>query len=90
MWNASRCGRRSCDGPRRGSGRANKRFLAPFLGRLESFVRARNAWSQRRELRLKVLTHNVMILLRVEVFYTATPVPFTYSFLLLHRVYRDS
>jgi hypothetical protein len=44
--------------------------------RLEAFVRARNGWSQRRELRLKVLTHNVMILLRVEVFYTATPVPF--------------
>jgi hypothetical protein len=40
--------------------------------RLESFVRGRNAWSQRRELRLKVLTHNVMILLRVEVFYTAS------------------
>jgi hypothetical protein len=44
--------------------------------RLEAFVRTRSAWSQRRELRLKVLTHNVMILLRVEVFYTATPVPF--------------
>src|SRR5262249_50007698 len=44
--------------------------------RLEPFVRARNAWSQRRELRLKVLTHNLMILLRVEVFYTATFVPF--------------
>ena len=41
--------------------------------RLEPFVRARNAWSQRRELRLKVLTHNVMILLRIEVFYTAVP-----------------
>jgi hypothetical protein len=40
--------------------------------RLEPFVRSRNAWSQRRELRLKVLTHNVMILLRVEVFYTAS------------------
>ena len=39
--------------------------------RLEAFVRARNAWSKRRELRLKVLTHNVMILLCVEVFYTA-------------------
>ena len=31
-------------------------------------VHSRNAWTQRRELRLKVLTHNVMILLRVEVF----------------------
>jgi hypothetical protein len=44
--------------------------------RLEPFVRSRNAWSQRRELRLKVLTHNVMILLRVEVFYTASRAPF--------------
>jgi hypothetical protein len=39
--------------------------------RLEAFVRGRTAWSQRRELRLKVLTHNVMILLRIEVFYRA-------------------
>jgi Transposase DDE domain len=39
--------------------------------RLEGFIRARSVWSQRRELRLKVLTHNVMILLRAEVFYTA-------------------
>jgi hypothetical protein len=37
--------------------------------RLEAFVRGRSAWSQRRELRLKVLTHNIMILLRIEVFY---------------------
>ncbi len=41
--------------------------------RLESFVRGHNGWSQRRELRLIVLTHNVMILLRLEVFYTAVP-----------------
>lgn len=40
--------------------------------RLETFVRGRNGWSQRRELRLKVLTHNVMILLRIKVFYRAT------------------
>ena len=39
--------------------------------RLEAFVRGRTAWSQRRELRLKVLTHNIMILLRIEVFYRA-------------------
>jgi hypothetical protein len=39
--------------------------------RLEAFVRGRTAWSQRREMRLKVLTHNVMILLRIEVFYRA-------------------
>ena len=44
--------------------------------RLESFVRGRTAWSQRRELRLKVLTHNIMILLRIEVFYTAFLAPF--------------
>jgi hypothetical protein len=43
--------------------------------RLEAFVRGRTAWSQRRELRLKVLTHNVMILLRIEVFYTAVLAP---------------
>jgi Transposase DDE domain len=39
--------------------------------RLEAFVRGRNCWSQRRDLRLKVLTHNVMLLLHVEVFYRA-------------------
>ena len=39
--------------------------------RLESFVRGRTAWTHRRELRLKVLTHNIMILLCIEVFYTA-------------------
>lgn len=39
--------------------------------RLEAFVRGRTAWSQRRELRLKVLTHNIMILISIEVFYTA-------------------
>jgi hypothetical protein len=44
--------------------------------RLEAFVRGRNAWTQRRELRLKVLTHNVMILLRVELFYRAGLTPF--------------
>jgi hypothetical protein len=44
--------------------------------RLESFVRGRTAWTHRRELRLKVLTHNIMILFRIEVFYTASCVPF--------------
>jgi hypothetical protein len=44
--------------------------------RLEAFVRGRNAWSQRRELRLKVLTHNIMILLQIEVFYRACQEPF--------------
>lgn len=42
-----------------------------FKRRLEAFVRSRNAWNQRRERRLKVLAHNVMILLCAEVFYTA-------------------
>jgi hypothetical protein len=40
--------------------------------RLDGFVRGRNAWSQRRDLRLKALTHNVMLLLQIEVFYRAT------------------
>lgn len=39
--------------------------------RLEAFLRARTAWSQRRELRLKALTHNIMILFCGEVFYRA-------------------
>jgi Transposase DDE domain len=47
--------------------------------RLEAFVRGRNAWSQRRELRLKVLTHNIMILLQIEVFYRACQEPFSAS-----------
>jgi hypothetical protein len=47
--------------------------------RLEAFVRARSYWSQCRELRLKVLTHNVMILLCVEVFYTADLTPYCSS-----------
>ena len=47
--------------------------------RLEAFVRGRTGWSQRRELRLKVLTHNVMILLRIEVFYRACSKPLRQS-----------
>jgi hypothetical protein len=39
--------------------------------RLEACVRARTHWSRCRELRLKVLTHNVMILLSIKVFYRA-------------------
>jgi hypothetical protein len=39
--------------------------------RLEAFARGRTCWSQRRDLRLKVLTHNVMILIRIELFYRA-------------------
>jgi hypothetical protein len=39
--------------------------------RLEPCVRSRTVWTQRYELRLKVLTHNVMLLLRIEVFYRA-------------------
>ena len=47
--------------------------------RLEGYVRGHGCWSQRRELRLKVLTHNIMILLSIDVFYRATPVPFNSS-----------
>jgi hypothetical protein len=36
--------------------------------RLEGLVRGGTAWSQRRELRLKMLTHNIKILLWIEVF----------------------
>lgn len=43
--------------------------------RLEPFVRGRNCWSQRRELRLKVPTHNVMILFQIELFYRAVLTP---------------
>jgi Transposase DDE domain len=38
-------------------------------------VRGVTYWSQRRDMRLKVLTHNVMILLRIEVFYRADHCP---------------
>jgi len=41
-----------------------------------SFVRARKYHSQRRDLRLMVLTHNIMILIAIEVFYRAGRVPF--------------
>ena len=44
--------------------------------RLEAFVCGRTAWSQRRELRLKVLAHNVTILLRIKVSYRADLTPF--------------
>lgn len=54
-------------------------FVSMVKRRLEPFVRARHAWSQRRELRLKVLTHNLMILIHIEVFYTAIPVPLNSS-----------
>lgn len=52
--------------------------------RLEPCVRGRSVWTQRYELRLKVLTHNVMLLLRIQLFYragrqsilqTTTPIP---------------
>jgi hypothetical protein len=45
--------------------------------RLEGCVRGHSYWSQRRELRLKVLTHNIMILLSIKVFYRASDVPFS-------------
>lgn len=48
---------------------------------LDGCVRARGYKSQARELLLKVLTHNVMILLfATEVFYRARPVPFSKRF----------
>ena len=34
--------------------------------------RGRSAWTQRYELRLKVLTHNLMLLLRIQIFYRAS------------------
>jgi hypothetical protein len=39
--------------------------------RLEPCVRGRTVWTQRYELRLKVLTHNVMMPLRIRLFYRA-------------------
>ncbi|HEY4233043.1 MAG TPA: transposase [Lacipirellulaceae bacterium] len=50
--------------------------------RLEAFVRGRTSWSQRRDLWLKVLTHNVMILLHIEVFYRAWRIPFLMQYLV--------
>ncbi len=41
-----------------------------------SFLRTRNYWSQCRDLRLKVLTHNIMILRRTKLFYKAGQSPF--------------
>ena len=49
--------------------------ISMFKRRLEAFVRARTYRSQCRDLRLKVLTHNVMILLQVELFYRAVLTP---------------
>lgn len=43
--------------------------------RLEGFVRGRNAWTQRRELRLKVVTRNRMLLSEIEVNCRALPTP---------------
>jgi DDE family transposase len=40
--------------------------------RLGSALRARSYWSQCREIILRVITHNVMIVIRVRVFYRAT------------------
>lgn len=48
--------------------------------RLEPCVRGRTVWTQRYELRLKVLTHNVMILLRFQLFYRADLSPFQIPF----------
>jgi hypothetical protein len=44
--------------------------------RLGSAPRARGYWSQCREITLRVITHNVMIVARIRVFYRAAPTPF--------------
>jgi hypothetical protein len=44
-----------------------------------SFVRGHSYQSQCRDLRLMALTHNIMLLLLIQVFYRATPVPFNSS-----------
>jgi hypothetical protein len=44
--------------------------------RLGSALRARGYWSQCREIILRVITHNVMIVIRVRVFYRAVLTPF--------------
>ncbi len=44
--------------------------------RLGSALRARSYWSQCREIILRVITHNVMIVIRVRVFYRARMSPF--------------
>ena len=41
--------------------------------RLGSALRARGYWSQCREIILRVITHDVMIVIQVKVFYRATP-----------------
>jgi hypothetical protein len=46
---------------------------------LDSALRARQYWSQNREIVLRVLTHNIMIL-RWRVFYRANSSPFQGSF----------
>jgi Transposase DDE domain len=44
--------------------------------RLGSALRARGYWSQCREIILRVITHNVMIVIRIRVFYKAAGTPF--------------
>jgi Transposase DDE domain len=44
--------------------------------RLGSALRARSYWSQCREIILRVITHNVMVVIRVRVFYRAVLTPF--------------
>lgn len=48
-------------------------------------VRGRSYWSQCRDLRLMALTHNVMILLPVQVFYRARMSPFLLQSRYLHH-----
>jgi hypothetical protein len=53
--------------------------------RLEGCVRGPNDWSQRRELRLKVITDNIMTLIRLEVFFRAVPDTFSPSNWLIRQ-----
>ena len=53
--------------------------ISKIKRRQGAHVRGINYWSQCRDLRLKVLTHNIMILLQIKVFYRAVPTPFSKS-----------
>jgi hypothetical protein len=53
--------------------------------RLGSALRARSYWSQCREIILRIITHNVMIVLCVRVFYRAVQTSFRTSSGVLHR-----
>ena len=52
---------------------------------LGSALRARGYWSQCREIILRVITHNVMIVIRVHLFYRAGPGRFRCKHRIEHR-----